>query len=375
MAQNDEAQPLPLREGVVTTPAEEGACLTDQMTFKTSFLWTITNFSLCRENTSQALLSSTFSAGERKSMAWRLKLFPRGGNDSCKDFVSIFLVSCRGRRVYAEATFSIIDSKKEQVNSKHTRKRIFSRKCTGWGFPKFISIRFLELDAGRLMPVDTLTLKCELTAWQSSNIVPGPKNGAAAIPESRLTEDLGWLLDSKCSSDVTLWVDGGSFSAHRNILGARSPVFRAMFEHPMQERALGEVFVTDVDYDAFSALLRFVYTGHVPDSIEKPWPLLVAADKYQLERLKVACEVALLSRLTVDTAAETLLLADSHSARELRRGALEFVGAHIGHVMETDGWRTIRQHRSDLVEEALRTQVREHAEPPAKRSRHSIEQL
>lgn len=375
MESGDVKRPAPIRQGVVAARVEERACLTDQTTVKISFLWTITNFSLCREDTSQALLSSTFAAGERKNVAWRLKLFPRGGNEDLRDFVSLFLVSCNSRQVCAKATFSIIDVKKKEVSAKQTRTRIFPRKGAGWGFAKFISRASLKLDAGSLLPADTLTLKCELNALESSTLVPEPRNGAAAIPECRLSEDLGWLLDSSCNSDVTLRVDGGSFGAHRSILAARSPVFRTMFEHPMQERALGEVVVTDVEYDVFADLLRFVYTGRVPDNIVKPWPLFVAADKYQLERLKVACEVALLSRLTVGTAADTLLLADSHSAHELRKGALEFVCAHIRHVMETPGWKTVRQHRTDLVEEALQKAASQHAEPPAKRSRDSLELL
>ncbi|KAK8767778.1 hypothetical protein V5799_005437 [Amblyomma americanum] len=375
MESGDVEKPPPVREGVVAAPIEGRACLTDQRIVKMSFLWTVTNFSLCRQNTAEALLSSTFAAGERKNVAWRLKLYPRGGSESCRDFLSLFLVSCNGRRVCAKATFSIVDTRKEEVNTKQTRTRLFSRRGDGWGFAKFISRASLKLDADGLLPADTLTLKCELNALESSTVVAGPVNGAVAIPECHLSEDLGWLLDSSYNSDVTLRVDGRTFAAHRSILAARSPVFRAMFAHPMQEQALGEVVVQDVEHDVFAALLRFMYTGRVPDSIEKPRPLFVAADKYQLERLKAACEVALLSGLTVGSAADTLLLADSHSARELRRGALEFVCAHIGHVMETTGWKAIRERRTDLVEEALLTLASQHAEPPAKRSRDSLKVL
>ncbi|CAJ0951698.1 unnamed protein product [Ranitomeya imitator] len=53
--------------------------------------------------------------------------------------------------------------------------------------------------------------------------------------------------------------------------------------------------------------------------------LLAAADKYALERLKVMCEEALCSNLSVENAAEILILADLHSADQLKTQAVDFI--------------------------------------------------
>lgn len=65
--------------------------------------------------------------------------------------------------------------------------------------------------------------------------------------------------------------------------------------------------------------------------------LLAAADKYALERLKVMCEDALCSNLSVENAAEILILADLHSADQLKTQAVDFINYHASDVLETSG--------------------------------------
>ena len=47
--------------------------------------------------------------------------------------------------------------------------------------------------------------------------------------------------------------------------------------------------------------------------------------QYALERLKVMCEEALCSNLSVDNVSEVLVLADLHSAEQLKTHAIDFI--------------------------------------------------
>lgn len=47
--------------------------------------------------------------------------------------------------------------------------------------------------------------------------------------------------------------------------------------------------------------------------------------QYALERLKVMCEEALCSNLSIENAAEILILADLHSADQLKAQAIDFI--------------------------------------------------
>jgi speckle-type POZ protein len=74
---------------------------------------------------------------------------------------------------------------------------------------------------------------------------------------------------------------------HKAMLACRSPVFAAMFEHGMAEARSDRVNIEDIDPEVLREMLRFMYTGSAPSLDRMADELLAAADKYQLERLKV----------------------------------------------------------------------------------------
>lgn len=113
----------------------------------------------------------------------------------------------------------------------------------------------------------------------------------------------------------------------------------------MEERKQNRVAITDVDHEVLKEMLRFIYTGKAPNLEKMADDLLAAADKvrkhetrnfmivllthlhpqYALEKLKVMCEEALCVNLSVETAAETLILADLHSADQLKAQTIDFI--------------------------------------------------
>ena len=95
-----------------------------------------------------------------------------------------------------------------------------------------------------------------------------------------------------------------------------------MFEHDMEEKKSSRVEVKDVEPDVMAEMLRFIYTGRTTSLETMADSLLAAADKYALERLKVMCEEALCNGLTVENVSEVLILADLHSAEQLKAQVL-----------------------------------------------------
>lgn len=57
----------------------------------------------------------------------------------------------------------------------------------------------------------------------------------------------------------------------------------------------------------------------------KSHPFSLSSLQYALEKLKVMCEEALCVNLSVETAAETLILADLHSADQLKAQTIDFI--------------------------------------------------
>jgi speckle-type POZ protein len=85
------------------------------------------------------------------------------------------------------------------------------------------------------------------------------------------------------------------FHAHRCVLVARSPVFEAELLGPMKKKPTQHINIEDIAPSIFEALLHFIYTDSLPvdseaSENERMQHLLVVADRYGLERLRVMCE-------------------------------------------------------------------------------------
>ncbi|TRY98338.1 hypothetical protein DNTS_025960 [Danionella cerebrum] len=90
-----------------------------------------------------------------------------------------------------------------------------------------------------------------------------PANSASEIDHLHLlSEQLGALVPGEEYSDVTFVVEEKRFPAHRVILAARCQYFRALLFGGLREsRAQAEVRLEETRSEAFSMLLRYLYTG------------------------------------------------------------------------------------------------------------------
>ncbi|XP_070547091.1 speckle-type POZ protein-like [Ptychodera flava] len=338
-------------------PVAENWCYTQVKVVKFSYMWTINNFSFCREEMGEVLKSSTFSAGANDKLKWCLRVNPKGLDEESKDYLSLYLLllSCNKSEVRAKFKFSILNAKREETKAMESQRAYRFVQGKDWGFKKFIRRDFLMEETNGLLPDDKLTLFCEVSVVaESVNISGQSSQTQLKVPECKLADDLGALWEKSSFSDVTLCVNGREYQAHKAILAARSMVFNAMFEHDMEEKKLNRVEITDVDHEVLREMLRFIYTGKAPNLEKMADDLLAAADKYALERLKVMCEEALCSNLSVDNVCEVLVLADLHSADQLKGVAIDFINSHAMDVMDTNGWKTMVQNHPHLVADAFR---------------------
>ena len=170
--------------------------------------------------------------------------------------------------------------------------------------------------------------------------VPSP---APKVLDCDLSQQLGALLETTALSDVTLSVGKKEFKAHKAILSARSPVFRAMFrDDSFKEQKENFVQITDHNPKVVEEMLKFIYTGEAPRLKEKAHDLFFIADKYQLERLKQLCEKQLWKDINVKNVVDTLLLAMTHDLIQWKRKCTQFISDHIAEVMKTKEWEKLK---------------------------------
>ncbi|MEJ1289071.1 putative gene 10696 [Cricetulus griseus] len=337
--------------------------------------WSMSNFRFYLEQTQTTNLKSpTFSSGANDTHEWCLTVHLNGVDEESKDYLSVYvgLLSCPKSPVFTKFQLWIINTEGEKSQEMKSSKFFRFLQNQHWGFKRFILRDFLLSQEPWLRPDGKLTLLCKLSVVEDSS-----SEGTRAriqVPRCKMADELGELWENSLFTDCCVVVAGQEFQAHKAILAARSPVFRAMFEHDMKERRTNRVEIRDLEPQVFKAMMGFIYTGKAPDLHSMADAVLAATDKYGLERLKIMCEDALCRDLSVENAAHTLSLADLHSAGQLKTHALDFITAHASKVSETSSWKAMVGSYPHLVAEAFSSLAFAHSsllEPPSKRRRQS----
>lgn len=305
------------------------------------FAWTITNFSrkINVVPNGEYIESDKFSVSAHgMDLEWQLCLYPSGKDCEDEEHVSILLelVSRSLTATFSgKIEFSVVSTNGEKVFRK---KKSIKESDTQIGRPmfgllaaKFIPHNLLRLDQqnNQITPEDKLTVLCEITidgkdVQQSGQAQMKSKPSSKICPE-KLSTDFKFLLESGQFSDVTIRCEGTELACHKIILGARSPVFNAMFIHNMTENQKKEIEIEDLEIETVQDMLKYMYAGTIDNLNTRSPRLLEAADKYQLSELKEICEDVLCDSLTVDTCLECLVLADLHNAEKLKNAAVSFV--------------------------------------------------
>ena len=179
---------------------------------------------------------------------------------------------------------------------------------------------------------------------------PGPDR-------SGLRNHLGGLLErADETSDVSFSVGGETFPAHRAVLAARSPVFKAELFGSMAEAKMAFIKLEEIEPDTFRFLLRYVYTDALPGDedltgcsasvIEVFENLLAAADRYDVGGLKLACAQRLCEGLSVDTVVTTLVCAEMHGCPGLKKRCLDYITSSkksFEKLAATEGYSQLKQ--------------------------------
>ena len=128
-------------------------------------------------------------------------------------------------------------------------------------------------------------------------------------------------------TDFTLESEEGSkFPCHRTVLAAQSSVMRRMFLSPMEERETSSLKLQYKD-DVVKKLMKFFYKREIGEEEEEGnlRSFLELAEKYDLPHLKEEVEELAIRKLTVENMVDMFLLADIHSAKDLRNAAEDFI--------------------------------------------------
>lgn len=317
------------------------------------------------------LKSCSFRVGGH---SWHLAYLPNGDCAQTADYISLYLVleDAPANRTPALAQLSVglLDRAGKPVPSltKTLPVNRFNAPGSYWGFNTFI--RREALEKSRHLKDDSFCVRCDVCVVTQFRAEDAAARAAAAsvafvrVPPPDLSQNLGELLRSELGADVRFRVDGEEFAAHRCVLAVRSPVFQAQLFGAMKEASLSarEVQIDEMRADVFRNLLHFIYTDALPKSEPQEEEalmaqhLLVAADRYGMERLKLVCEDILCRHIDVSTAATTLALAEQHQCQGLKEACFQFLKKSPGSlndVMATDGFDHLANSCPSIIKELM----------------------
>uniref|UniRef100_K3YME9 BTB domain-containing protein n=1 Tax=Setaria italica TaxID=4555 RepID=K3YME9_SETIT len=220
-------------------------------------------------------------------------------------------------------------------------------------------MKLSELESSGYVRDDSIIIQCQVTVI----LLPGvPKTKSLCeieVPPPEMAQQFGMLLEDMASADVTFEVGGKSFHAHRLVLAARSPVFKAQLFGSMRDTRMESLVIGEMDPAVFKALLHYIYNESLPnmDSADRAnrhemlCHLLEAADRYAIERLKIICERMLLMDLDVENVAMTLALAEQQHCKQLTHACLEFMEPpeKMEAVVATEGYNKLKREYPALL--------------------------
>ncbi|XP_055345282.1 TD and POZ domain-containing protein 4-like [Paramacrobiotus metropolitanus] len=207
----------------------------------------------------------------------------------------------------------------------------------GWEVKKTLtSTRSLSIPLGHMSDeyeyyyaINPGTILCVRLAFYPKTSDGGSKDPVPAY-QHPLVKRFGALLESGRLADCKLISrDGQEFDVHRALLAAHSSVFAAMFENNMKEKLSGHCEIKDIDGPVLKALIRFVYTCTLQELPSASLPTLYdAADKYDMDDLRVRCEEGMVASVNVDNALQYLLFAKDRGLRDLKLAAAKLIGEY-----------------------------------------------
>ncbi|KAI4982797.1 hypothetical protein ZWY2020_023289 [Hordeum vulgare] len=284
---------------------------------------------------------------------WCIDYFPNGTDKAYADHVSLRLIlhqSINNPAVKSQHLFCLAG----EAGTEAEQAELLSLEKVRSYTPGSLSacaeqfIKRTDLEASEHLRSDSFTIRCDIAVVQDFRAVY--TTGLVSVPPCDLGRHLGELLETEKDANVVFEVGSETVSAHRCVLAARSPVFAAELRGPMKEGDVatgGVVRIQDMEAEAFKALIRFAYTGSLPETSDEEdesvtcQHLIGPADRYNMERLKLICEQKLCRYIDVDSVMIILALAEQHQCQGLKKACFNFLStpANLRAVMATDDFK------------------------------------
>lgn len=149
-------------------------------------------------------------------------------------------------------------------------------------------------------------------------------------------EIMNILRHTKKLCDITLTVGEDKFLAHKIVLSAASPYFKAMFTGGMKEEKMTVIPLHGILPCTMYNLIEFAYTAEIQVNERNVCLLLPAANMFQMTHVIEACCVFLEHQLDPSNCIGITDFASEHGCHELQNKARNYIYCHFTEVSKCD---------------------------------------
>lgn len=119
----------------------------------------------------------------------------------------------------------------------------------------------------------------------------------------------------------------------------------------MEESLSGVIKIPDASPKVLRSFVDYLYTAETPLDEENAPDLLILAEKYQVNHLKVFCETYMTSKVNHENAIACYAFAHQHNARQLQDAALSLIIENMVSLREREEYKELVERDPRLVVE------------------------
>ncbi|KAI6184256.1 hypothetical protein M3Y97_00576500 [Aphelenchoides bicaudatus] len=318
--------------------------------------WIIQGFS----QTDCRYLETTFSITDKSTSStyteplvnttYKIRLHPQGNKSSNLEF-SFFQIFSLAQNAKFKAKFFVFNSNNDEIPT-----TVYSGAQQLNGFFQYVRrndlLKHIENDDELRLTVSVTTFSD--TIMRHGNYLKHERSDISQ-PDETLSKDFEVAFNDERFSDFKIYCGERKqcLHVHRVILAARSPYFSAMLSPHTKEYKEGKVEFPDLDYEVFSEILTFLYTGRAPRIRSMALEIMILCDRFQISQLKDLAIRVLKEVISSSNVCNILINADLHSALKLKEAAIEFIVQNSSTILKSNQWDLLLTHAKLVTEVCL----------------------
>uniref|UniRef100_A0A0N5A1F1 BTB domain-containing protein n=1 Tax=Parastrongyloides trichosuri TaxID=131310 RepID=A0A0N5A1F1_PARTI len=173
--------------------------------------------------------------------------------------------------------------------------------------------------------------------------------------ELDLCDSMSKLLVNDKLADFSIIANGETYRVHKAILASRCTYFATLFSNENCEECItNKVEFKDFENETLEEVLQFIYTAKVSEK-SVPLELLKAADRLQMDSLKIYVGNLPFFGISLLTVCDVLFYADMYHAEELKMRCVNFISEHKSTIIPSKDWSDLERKNPFLTSQTLKT--------------------